>query len=136
MYDAVQAMHPKTLSACFIVATSTSKRDPEGIFDEMMEKVMESGRARTPLHLKVLPYHHDRTVKREKLPLELHELKQVLMPRQWWLEKLDPDGLLTVEELRQKLEPHVRVYKAVVGKRLCLLLCSIRRCGSLRTRSR
>ena len=34
MYDAVQAMHPKTLSACFIVATSTSKRDPELIFDE------------------------------------------------------------------------------------------------------
>ena len=114
MYDAVQAMHPKTLSACFIVATSTSKRNPEGIFDEMMEKVMESGRARMPLHLKVLAYHHDRTVKREKLPLEVHELKQVLMPRQWWLDKLDPDGSLSVEELREKLEPHVRAYKAVV----------------------
>ena len=114
MYDAVQAMHPKTLSACFIVATSTSKRNPELIYNDMMEKVMESGRARMPLHLKVLAYHHDRTTRREKLPLELHELKTVLMPRQWWLEKLDPDGLLTVEELRQKLEPHVRVYKAVV----------------------
>ena len=75
MYDAVQAIHPKTLSACFIVATSTSKRNPELIYNDMMEKVMESGRARTPLlggHLKVLAYHHDRTTRREKLPLELH----------------------------------------------------------------
>ena len=97
MFGAVQAMHPKTLSACFIVTTSTSKRNPEVIYNDMMEKVMESGRARTPLHLNVLAYHHDRSTRREKLPLdsERHELKQVLMPRQWWLEKLDPDGLLT-----------------------------------------
>ena len=32
MYDAVQAMHPKTLSACCIVATSTSKRNPNLIY--------------------------------------------------------------------------------------------------------
>ena len=75
---------------------------------------MESGRARAQLHLKVLAYHHDRIAQRDKLPLELHEIKAVLMLRQWWLEKLDPHGLLTVPELRQKLEPHVRVYKAVV----------------------
>jgi hypothetical protein len=114
MYDAVQAMHPKTLSACFILTTSTGKRNPEIIYRDMMEQVMESGRARTPLHLKVLAYHNDRIAQREQLPLELHELKSVLMPRQWWLRKLDPDGLLTVPELRQKLEPHVRMYKAVV----------------------
>ena len=64
----------------------------------------------------MLAYHNDRIAQRlgEQLPLELHELKSVLMPRQWWLRKLDPDGLLTVPELRQKLEPHVRMYKAVV----------------------
>ena len=95
MYVAVQAMHPKTLSACFIVATSTSKRNPDLIYNAMMDRVMESGRAQAPLHLKALAYHHDRTAQRERLPLELHELKTVLMPRQWWLEKLDPDGLLT-----------------------------------------
>ena len=53
-------MHPKTLSACFIVATSTSKRSPELIYNDMMEQVMESGRARAQIHLKVLAYHHDR----------------------------------------------------------------------------
>jgi hypothetical protein len=29
MYDAVQAMHPKTRSACFILAMCISERDPE-----------------------------------------------------------------------------------------------------------
>ena len=114
MYDAVQDMHPKTLSACFIIATSTSKRNPEIIYRDMMEQVMESGRARAPLHLKVLAYHSDRIAERERLPLELLDLKTVLMPRQWFLEKLDPDGSLTVPELRMILEPHVREYRAVV----------------------
>ena len=36
------------------------------------------------------------------------------VPGQWFLEKLDPDGSLTVPELRMILEPHVRDYKAVV----------------------
>ena len=65
MYDAVQDMHPKTLSACFIIVTSTSKRNPEIIYSDMMEQVMESGRARAPLHLKVLAHHHDRIAERE-----------------------------------------------------------------------
>ena len=56
----------------------------------------------------------DRIAEREKLPLELLDLKTVLMPRQWFLEKLDPDGSRTVPELRMILEPHVRDYRAVV----------------------
>ena len=75
---------------------------------------MESGRALALLHLKVLAYHSDRIAEREMLPLDLLDLKTVLMPRQWFLEKLDPDGSLTVPELRMILEPHVRDYKAVV----------------------
>ena len=53
MYDAVQDMHPKTLSMCFIVmaSSSTSKRNIDVIYRDMMETVMESGRPRSPLHL-------------------------------------------------------------------------------------
>ena len=56
MYDALQAMHPKTLSACFLVlaSPSTSKRNVDIIYRDMMEQVMESGRPRAQLHLKVL----------------------------------------------------------------------------------
>ena len=75
---------------------------------------MESGRLRAPLHLKVLAYHHDRVPEGEALPLERLDLKTVLMPRQWFLKNLDPDGSLTVPALRMILEPHMREYKDVV----------------------
>ena len=98
MYDAVQNMHPKTLSACFIImaSTSTSKRNVDIIYRGMMEQVMESGHPRALLHLKVLAYHHDLAAQGDAPPLELLDLKTVLMPRQWLLKKLDPAGTLSV----------------------------------------
>ena len=94
MYDAVQNMHPKTFSSCFIIitSTSTSKRNVDIKYRDMMEQVMESGRPRAPLHLKVLAYHHYLAEQGEAPPLELLDLKTVLMPRQWLLKKLDPAG--------------------------------------------
>ena len=75
---------------------------------------MESVNSWVPLHLKVLAYHHDRIAEGEALPLELLDLKTVLMPRQWFLNKLDPHGSLTVPQLRMILEPQMLMYKAVV----------------------
>ena len=43
MYDAVQDMHPKTLSACFIIATSASKRKPEIIYSDMWSRLWRVG---------------------------------------------------------------------------------------------
>ncbi len=48
------------------------------------------------------------------MPLELLELKQVLMPRQWFLKKLDPKGELSVPALRDLMRPHMLVYRALV----------------------
>ncbi len=48
------------------------------------------------------------------MPLELLDLKQVLMPRQWFLNKLDPRGELLVPELRDLLRQHVLAYRALV----------------------
>ncbi len=47
------------------------------------------------------------------MPLELLDLKQVLMPRQWFLKKLDPKGELLVPDLRD-LRQHMLEYKALV----------------------
>ena len=46
MYDAVQEVYPKTLSACLVMATSTSKAHPNVLFRDMMRSVMESGTAK------------------------------------------------------------------------------------------
>ncbi len=60
----------------------------------MVKTFMESGTAKSPLHLKIVTYHDDRLREGAALPLELLELKQVLMPRQWFLKKL---GYMTDE---------------------------------------
>ena len=75
---------------------------------------MESGHRRAPLNLKVLAYQGDCVRAGEALPLQLLDLKTVLMPRQWFLNKLDPHGDLTVPELRAILEQHMIKYKALV----------------------
>ncbi len=104
MYHVVQAIHPKTLRACLILATCTSKRDPEIGFRDMMDTVMESGPPGSQLNLKVLAYHEDSLRAGDPPPLDLVDLKQVLMPRQWLLKKLDPRGNLTVPVLRDVLQ--------------------------------
>jgi hypothetical protein len=116
MYDAVQLVHPKTFSACFVMATSTSKAYPNVLFrvSDIVKTVMESGTAKSPLHLKIVAYHDDRLREGATLPLELLDLKQVLMPRQWFLNKLDPRGELLIPELQDLLRPHMVAYRALV----------------------
>ena len=104
MYDAVQAMHPKTLSACFIIAVHNTKCYHDLYHGIIVEKVMPSGHPRVPLHLKVLAYHNNRIASGQALLPKLLDLKTVLMPRQWFLTKLDPRGDLSVPELRALLE--------------------------------
>ena len=70
---------------------------------------MSSGHPKAPLHLKVLAYHGNRVASGRALPLNLLDLKTVLMPRQWFLTKLDPRGDLSVADLRALLEPHVNL---------------------------
>ena len=75
---------------------------------------MTSGHPRAPLHLKVLAYHRNREESGQALPLKLLDLKKVLVPRQWFLAKLDPRGDLSVPDLRALLEPHVLAYRNLV----------------------
>ena len=83
----------------------TSKRNVDILFSDMMEVVMESGHRRAPLNLKVLAYHSDRVSAGEALPLELLDLKTVMMPRQWFLKKLDPDGSLSDPKVSSSSKP-------------------------------
>ena len=76
----------------------------------MLEEVMTSGHPRAPLHLKVLAYHRNCVAAGQALPLQLFDLKTVLMPRQLLLTKLDPRGDLPVAGMRAMLEPHMLAY--------------------------
>ena len=111
MYDAVQEIHLKTLSACFLIETSNRLKFPEIIYRDLMEVVMESEIPNAFLHLKIVAAHEDRIREGADTILHLSDLKMVLMPRQWFLRKLDPDNKLSVPELRNLLEDHRIEYK-------------------------
>ncbi len=54
----------------------------------MMETVMGSWLSGSLSHLMILAYHDDRLREGEALALVLLDLKTVLMPRQWFFNKL------------------------------------------------
>ena len=60
MHGAVQEMHPKTLSTCFMIEMSTRLRNPRIIFRDLMEVIMESVPPNAPLHVKIAAAHEDR----------------------------------------------------------------------------
>ena len=92
MYDAVQDMHPKTLSACFVLETSNRLTNPLVVFRDLLDVVMESGAPKAPLHLKIVAMHENLRAEGQDTIIRLSDLKLVLMPRQWLLKKLDPDS--------------------------------------------
>ena len=113
MWDAVQDIHPKTLSCCFVLEQST-RVETLVLLRDMLQEVMESGARDAPLHLKILAKHEDNMAAGEEFILRLADLRLVLMPRQWLLKKLDPDNKLSVNALRAKLEDDMLEYKALI----------------------
>ena len=113
MWDAVQDMHPKTLSCCFVLEVRNGL-ESHNLLRAMLQEVMASGAPKAPLHLKILAKHEDNKAAGEDFILQLSDLRLVLMPRQWLLNKLDPDYKLSVDELRAQLEDDMTEYKALV----------------------
>ena len=97
-------MHHKTLSACFVLETSTRLKNPLVLFRDLLEVVSDSGAPKAPLHLKIVAMHEDFREQGQDLIIRISDLKLVLMPRQWLLKKLDPDNKLSVAQLRAALE--------------------------------
>ena len=58
-----------------------------------MADVMECGADPSPLHLKIAIYHHNRVEAGDAMPLQLSDMKVVLMPRLRLLTQLDTEGL-------------------------------------------
>jgi len=114
MWDAVQGMHSKTLSACFLIEYSNRPAHIPIIYRDMLEIIMESGTASTPLHLKIAAWHAEREREGTAMPLELDRLKTIIMPRQALLKELDPTGDLSVPQLRDLLEPLVQEYQDLI----------------------
>jgi hypothetical protein len=81
-----------------------------------MADVMECGADPTPLHLKIAIYHHKRVEAGDAMPLQLSDMKVVLMPRLRLLTQLDPEGLyeFNAPQMRELIRPHAEEYRRVV----------------------
>ena len=65
---------------------------------------MESVPSNAALHLKIAVAHEDRMREGVDMQLQLSNLKMVLMSRQWFLKKLDPENKFSVPEFRHILD--------------------------------
>jgi hypothetical protein len=103
MYDLMQEAHPKTLS-CSVIAKG--RHDASKKFMRLAGTIDAAGEKGAPLHLKIKAMHDDvkRGAKSYLFPME--NLADVLMPRQWFLKYLDPDGTRPLAEVYK--EVHIR----------------------------
>jgi hypothetical protein len=114
MLDGVQSANPKTPSCSFVVVTAFKRAKVLIIIPDMMEEIMECWPRTLPLHLKIAAWQGDQRRMGYAPPLDLSELKTILLPRQALLKKLDPTGELSVPKVRAQLEPLVRQYERLI----------------------
>ncbi len=89
--DQLQGVHCLTLSCCIIL--ESPRQHAQNAYIDMMAEVMKCGPDLAPLHLKIVIYHHKRVEAGHAMPLQLSDMKVVLMPRLRLLTQLDPEGL-------------------------------------------
>jgi hypothetical protein len=94
IWDAIMTRHPKSLAACMLLDVE----DKAEIFDTTMHEIFRLGADTLPLHLKLGLWHAELIRTKSKPVLKREELKVVVMPRQQWLYKLDPDNSRSIQE--------------------------------------
>jgi hypothetical protein len=83
-------------------------------FAELVTAISAAGAPSTALHLRVSTYHNDLKRDGGKVPLQVADIKSVLMPRQAFLRKLDPTGKLPIAQLRAIMAPHAAAFRRLV----------------------
>ncbi len=81
-----------------------------------MADVKECRADPAPLHLKIAIYHHKHAEKGHMMPLQLSDMKMVLMPRLCLLTQLDLEGLykFNAPQIRELTRPNTEEYWRVV----------------------
>ena len=83
-------MHPKTLILSILKPSSKDDPAPD-FFNTMTEEIYDMGTHDTPLHLKIDMWRKDKQRHENKLTLKLSQLKCLFMPRQKFLNQIDPN---------------------------------------------
>jgi hypothetical protein len=95
-----------------IVIDSTQRGEER--FEELVTAISAAGAPSTALHLRVSAYHDDLKQSGGKVPLQVADIKSVLMPTTSFLRKLDPTGKLPIARLRALMAPHAAAFRRLV----------------------
>jgi hypothetical protein len=113
IWDAVASRHPKTLAACTLEGASDQVTT---LFNATTAEIFEMGDDTTALHIKIGLWHADLKAKDEHALLETRMLKNVIVPRQSLLFKIDPTNSRPLNDVRREIWEHVGAYKRLQMK--------------------
>ena len=113
IYDEMQDFHSKTLLYTIPMAWDCKEADKR--FEDLVDIVDRCGNEGSPHHLKIKAYHADVEIGvREKSGLKQSHLTELLMPRDWYLKSIDPEGKRPLAEVKTKIEKRALQYYALV----------------------
>ena len=96
-WDKIQSVDDRTLQLSVVVTTVPSKQNAvQTEWDAIAERIYRSGEPGAPLHLRIMAFHVDIARNEARRPaLKLEELASMVVPRQSYLRRIDPDGIVT-----------------------------------------
>ena len=81
------------------------KPEADKWFEDLVDTVDSCGYEGAPLHLKLKAYHADvASGVLEKSCLQRKHVTELLMPRDWYLKSIDPEGKRPLAEVKKKIE--------------------------------
>ena len=119
-WDAVQALHPKLLLCSVPCAAGLSASDTAA-FAELMADLTFAGGPHDPLYLQIQKFHRAKLAdhlaagkaeKDFKCRIIKRLLDKIIMPANWLMYRLDPNGKRSVTEVHTALQPYFRDYQA------------------------
>ena len=116
IYDQLQGFDRDTLrySVLLLVGHNNSERK----WDEIVTRIHGSGDEDAPLHLKIKAYHDD--IARgdtTAIKLTASEVRKILIPRQWYIQSLNPDGKRPFQAVRAEIVRRAHMYEELIIER-------------------
>jgi hypothetical protein len=109
VWDSVQGLHPKTLILSELGSMGKDDADPE-LWRTIVDEIYYTGRADTPVYLKIDMWKKDKQCLGAKPLLQLSSLKHLFILKQQLLKQLDPSHDRDVEELRSLVKKQAAAY--------------------------
>ena len=119
-WDKIQSVDDRTLLLSVVTSTNPSKQNAlQSEWDATVDRIMGSGEPGAPLHLRLKAFHVDIARNEARRPgLKLEDITSMVVPRQSYLRRIDPDGKRPIEEVKKEVRGKaLRYYNLIITER-------------------